>query len=164
MVSTDDRICTAESNDSSRSHSKPLTFPCCLCQLGPSIHGISFGAGGTGGRLTRISLCRQRANLPPVPPAPNDMPWIDGPNWHKQQGNVNGLECDLEESLLSAVQIRSSVETIADLRREACLFLMEQLSPGELDRLWNRLPWMRDFSPGIVKHQNIRLILQEATN
>ena len=91
------------------------------------------------------------------------MPWIDGPNWNKQQGNANGLDLGLEESLLSAVRIPSSVETIADLRKEACVFLMEQLSPGELDRLWNRLPWMRDFSPRNAKHQNIGLILREVT-
>ena len=94
---------------------------------------------------------------------PSDMPWIDGPNWNKQQGNANGLEPGLEESLLSAVRIPSSVETTADLRKEACEFLMEQLSPGELERLWNRLPWMRDFSPGNARHQNIGSILREVT-
>jgi len=38
------------------------------------------------------------------------------------------LELGLEESLLSAVPISSSIKTIADMRREACQFLMEQLS------------------------------------
>jgi hypothetical protein len=116
--------------------------------------------------IAHAARCRRRlirVNIPPVPPVPSDMPWIDGPNWSKQQGIANGLELGLEESLLSAVRIPSSVETIADLRREACQFLMEQLSPGELDRLWNRLPWMRDFSPGNARHQNIGSILREVT-
>jgi hypothetical protein len=105
-----------------------------------------------------------RVNIPPVPPAPSDMPWIDGPNWNKQQGSANGLEHALEESLLSALEIQSSAATIADLRKEACQFLMEQLSPGEVEGLWNRLPWMTEnFSPGNAKHQNIGLILRETT-
>ena len=116
--------------------------------------------------IAHAARCRRRlvrVNIPPVPPVPNDMPWIDGPNWNKQQGNANGLEPGLEESLISAVHIPSSVETIADLRKEACEFLMEQLSPGELERLWNRLPWMRDFGPGNARHQNIGSILREVT-
>jgi hypothetical protein len=116
--------------------------------------------------IAHAARCRRRlirVNIPPVPSAPNDMPWIDGPSWNKQQGNANGLDSGLEESLLSAVRIPSSVETIADMRKEACEFLMEQLSPGELERLWNRLPWMRDFSPGNARHQNIGSILREVT-
>ena len=116
--------------------------------------------------IAHAARCRRRlirVNIPPLPPVPSDLPWIDGPNWNKQQGNANGLEPGLEESLISAVHIPSSVETIADLRKEACEFLMEQLSPGELERLWNRLPWMRDFSPGNARHQNIGSILREVT-
>ena len=114
-------------------------------------------AARCGGRLVRV-------NVPPFPAAPNDMPWIDSPNWSKQQGQPNGLDCTLEEALLSVVQIKPSADTIADLRKEACQFLMEQLSFGELDRLWNRLPWMSDFRPGDSKPQNIGKILQEVTS
>ena len=91
------------------------------------------------------------------------MPWIDSPNWSRQQGNARGLDPALEEALLTAVQLPSSAATIADLRKEACQFLLEQLSPGEVERLWNRLPWMTDFSPGNAKHHNIGVILREAT-
>ena len=90
-------------------------------------------AARCGGRLVRV-------NVPTFPAAPNDMPWIDSPNWSKQQGQPNGLDSTLEETLLSVVQIKPSTDTIVDLRKEACQFLMEQLSFGELDRLWNRLP------------------------
>src|SRR5947208_7083326 len=49
--------------------------------------------------IAHAARCRRRlirVNIPPVPPAPNDMPWIDGPNWHKQQGKAIGLEPALE--------------------------------------------------------------------
>jgi hypothetical protein len=116
--------------------------------------------------IAHAARCRRRlirVNVPPIPSIPSDMPWIDGPNWNKQQGNGNGLHPPLEESLLSAVQLPPSAATIADLRKEACQFLLEQLSAGELERLWNRLSWMNDFSPGNSKPQNIGLILRETT-
>jgi len=116
--------------------------------------------------IAHAARCRRRlirVNTPPIPSVPNDMPWIDSPNWNRQQGNASGLDPALEEALLAAVQLPSSVVTIADLRKEACQFLMDQLSLGEVERLWNRLPWMTDFSPGNAKHQNIGLILREAT-
>ena len=117
--------------------------------------------------IAHAARCRQRlvrVNIPPSPAAPNDMPWIDSPNWSRQQGQPNGLDSALEETLLSVIQIKPSTDTIADLRKEACQFLMEQLSFGELDTLWNRLPWMSDFRPGDSKSQNIGKILQEATS
>lgn len=116
--------------------------------------------------IAHAARCRQRlirVNVPPSPSAPSDMPWIDSPNWSKQQGQPSGLDNTLEETLLSAVQIKPSTDTITDLQKEACQFLMEQLSAGELDKLWNRLPWMSDFRPGNSKYQNIGQILQEAT-
>ncbi len=116
--------------------------------------------------IAHAARCRRRlirVNIPPIPSAPNDMPWIDSPNWSRQQGDTRGLDPVLEEALLAAVQLPSSAATLADLRKEACQFLMEQLSPGEVERLWNRLPWMTDFTPANAKHQNIGLILRETT-
>jgi hypothetical protein len=104
-----------------------------------------------------------RINIPPIPSAPNDMPWIESPNWSRQQGSIHGLDPALEEALLAAVQLPSSTATMADLRKEACQFLLEQLSLGDIERLWNRLPWMTDFSPVNAKHRNIGLILRETT-
>jgi len=116
--------------------------------------------------IAHAARCQQRlirVNVPPVPAAPSDMPWIDSPNWNKQQGSPSGLDTALEQSLLSAVQIQPSAATIADLRKEACQFLMSQLSPSELVGLWNRLLWMTDLTPTGSKQENIRLILQETT-
>lgn len=104
-----------------------------------------------------------RVNLPPIQPAPNDMPWIDGPNWLRDKGSADGLSPQLEQALLSAISIQSTPNSIADLRIEACQFLMDQLSRNELETLWNRLSWMRDLSPNGSKANMIRLILEEAT-
>lgn len=105
-----------------------------------------------------------RVNIPPVPPAPHDMPWINSPNWNNVQGDVNGLSSALEQSLLSVVLIRPSPITIADLRLEACQFLMGQMSLNELEGLWNRLSWMAGIRPPNAKNQIIGLILQEVTS
>lgn len=113
-------------------------------------------AARCGNRLVRV-------NIPPVPPAPNDMPWIDRPNWNPQQGTGNRLDTGLENSLLAAVQTSQGMGMIADLRREACQFLMEQLSLGELQQLWNRLGYMGSFAPGSSTHDIIRVVLQEST-
>lgn len=103
-----------------------------------------------------------RINIPPVPSAPNDMPWVDGPNWISERGSTAGLSPQLEKALLSAITIQPSMATIADLRIEACQFLMDQLSLNDLDRLWNRLQWMRDIRSGGSKSKMINQILQEA--
>lgn len=101
-----------------------------------------------------------RINILPYPPAPNDMPWIDTPNWNSQQGDACGLTRALEESLLIAIHTPLTANN-ADLRVPACQYLMEQLSANELSGVWNRLQWMRDISPGLSKNDRIRQILQE---
>jgi hypothetical protein len=96
-----------------------------------------------------------RVNVPPVPSAPADMPWIDGSNWNRENGDPNGLAPELEQTLLRAIQTPASAP-MADLRKEACQYLMEQLSFNGLDELWNRLPWMQriktpDSAAGYIK-------------
>jgi hypothetical protein len=44
--------------------------------------------------------------------------------------HASGLDPALEEALHAAVQLPPSVAIIADLRKEACQFPMEQLSLG----------------------------------
>jgi len=130
------------------------------------VSGNYFQSGFCKKEIAHAARCQRRlirVNVPPVPSAPSDMPWIDSPNWNKQQGSPSGLATALEQSLLSAVQIQPSAATIADLRKEACQFLMSQLSPSELIGLWNRLLWMNDLTPAGSKQENIRLILQETT-
>jgi hypothetical protein len=110
--------------------------------------------------------CRRRMiriNVPPVPPAPSDMPWFDNVNWMNEQGSAEGLAGTVERSLLSAIQIPYSASSVSDQRRQACGFLMEQLSVIELDRLRNRLSWMSDVDFTGSKHQKIALVLQETT-
>jgi hypothetical protein len=103
-----------------------------------------------------------RVNIPPVPAPPSDMPWIDGPNWVRHQGSPSGLDVALQRNLLAAIETTPPTANVADLRREACQFLMEQMSPGELGKVWNRLSWMDEHEPANSKSGNIRLILQEA--
>lgn len=103
-----------------------------------------------------------RINVPPYPPAPNDMPWVDTPNWNRQQGDAGGLTLALESSLLSAIQTPPSANN-ADLRESACQYLLEQLSANDLSGIWNRLSWMRETSPALSKNEKIRQILQEVT-
>jgi hypothetical protein len=91
------------------------------------------------------------------------MPWIDGLNWLMEAGAANGLSRQLEQALLSAVTIQQTAANIADLRNEACQFLMDQLSFNDLERLWNRLPWLRDIRPIDSKAGMIRRILEELT-
>src|SRR5205085_12066160 len=64
-----------------------------------------------------------RINIPPIPPAPNDMPWINSPNWNSVQGDANGLTPALEQSLLSAVRIRPfrSEEHTSELQSQSNL-------------------------------------------
>jgi hypothetical protein len=104
-----------------------------------------------------------RVNIPPTQSAPSDMPWIDGPNWLMEPGEANGLSLKLEQALLSAVTIQPTAGNIADLRIEACQFLMDQLSPNDLARLWNRLSWLREITPDGSKARMIRQILEEST-
>lgn len=106
-----------------------------------------------------------RINVEPVPPAPNDMAWVDTPNWLRERGNGTGLTPELEESVLRAVEIQSGQAPVADLRTDACNYLMEQMSPTELDALKNRLAWLRthDFSYLTTKQRKIGAILQEVT-
>ena len=104
-----------------------------------------------------------RVNVPPVPDAPNDLPWIDGPNWNSQKGDIKGLSEALEASLSRAIETLPSTETIFDNRKNGCSFLLNQLSSNELLRVWNNLIFMEDFTPAASKTENIRVILQEAT-
>lgn len=113
-------------------------------------------AARVGRRLIRI-------NVPPYPPAPNDMHWIDTPNWNTQQGNASGLSRALEESLFAAIHTPLTANN-ADLRESACRYLMEQLSTNDLSGVLNRLQWMKDISPLSSKNDRIRQILQEVTS
>jgi hypothetical protein len=103
-----------------------------------------------------------RINVAPYPPAPNDMPWVDTPNWNSQQGDAGGLTRALETSLLIAVRTPSTAN-LADLREPACQYLLEQTSANDLSGVWNRLTWMRDITPALSKNDKIRQILQEVT-
>ena len=103
-----------------------------------------------------------RVNIPPVPTAPADMPWVNTPNWNPRNGNGSGLDSALQTSLLSAIQTPTTAPN-ADLRQEACIFLMEQLSFSEIDVLWNRLQWMANILPANSKPQRIGQIRQEIT-
>lgn len=113
-------------------------------------------AARTGVRLIRV-------NVPPVPDVPNDLPWIDGPNWNTQKGNASGLSESLEASLFNAVTTPATAGTIFDNKKNGCNFLLNQLSPNELLRVWNNLSFMEEFSPAASKIENVRVILQEAT-
>jgi hypothetical protein len=104
-----------------------------------------------------------RVNVPPVPPPPADMPWIDGPNWVKYSGDNRGLDTEIEGALLGSVGIESNSNTLADCRRESCQFLMDLMSRNELFELWNRLTWMTELDPTGSNQMIMRLILQETT-
>jgi ribosomal protein S15P/S13E len=102
-----------------------------------------------------------RVNVPPVPAAPSDMPWIDDSYWVQHPGSPDRLNLALQRALQTAVRIPQSAN-VADRRRGACQFLMEQMSPGDLGKLWNRLDWMSEHTPAHRKDENVRFILQEA--
>lgn len=104
-----------------------------------------------------------RVNIDPVPTAPPDMSWVDAPNWITHKGKSDGIDPQLVVSILSAIQTPISAPK-ADLRIEACTFLMEQLSIGEMTTLWNRLNWMSSFLPLNSKAQMIQQIKQEVTS
>ena len=113
-------------------------------------------AARAGKRLIRV-------NIEPVPDAPNDMPWINSPNWLSEKGNGNGLSPDLETALLNAVKTDYRAN-IANLKEDACIFLLEQLSRQALYQVWNRMRMNRDFgNPPNANNEIIGLILQEAS-
>jgi hypothetical protein len=109
-----------------------------------------------GNRLIRI-------NVPPLPEIPNDMPWVGSPNWLSQNGNADGLSPVLEISLITAVRTPGHAD-IDDLRKQACQFLLDKLSPQDTLSVWNRLLWMTESfgNPPASKQERINLILQEA--
>lgn len=112
-------------------------------------------AARAGRRLIRV-------NISPVPSAPADMPWIDGPNWLQEKGNEAGLEQPLENALLAALETPSVGGM--DLRRQACQYLMSIKSPGEIQDVWTRLPWInQNFQMTSSRSGNISQILQETT-
>jgi hypothetical protein len=116
--------------------------------------------------IAHSARCRKRMmriNIAPIPPAPNDMPWIDSPNWVSQQGNSNGLTPALEQTIFTLIVTPSSAN-IYDLRREGCQFLLTQLSPNDLMTIWNRLPHMSEIEPPNSKQDKIRYILQESNS
>jgi hypothetical protein len=126
-----------------------------------------FDSGFCKKEIAHAARCRRRlirVNVPPVPSAPNDMPWIDDPNWVKQQGDSSGLSRELEQALLTAVRTPASPSTIADNRYGACQFLLEQMTFLELDQLWNRLEWMRKIRPEKTIPEMIRQILQNTSD
>ncbi len=113
--------------------------------------------------IAHAARCRRwlvRVNIPPVPSAPKDMPWIDDPNWVRQQGQSSGLTRELEQALLAAVRTPASAASIADDRYGACQFLLEQMTFTDLYALWNRLEWMKDLRPKDSKPEMIMQILQ----
>lgn len=104
-----------------------------------------------------------RVNIEPVPNAPNDMTWVDNPNWLNVKGEGNGLSPELEEALQNAVNTPRG-ENIVDLREQACLFLLNQKTRQEIIRLWNQLRMHTNF--GEIPGSNptaINYILQEAS-
>jgi hypothetical protein len=104
-----------------------------------------------------------RVNVPPnVPAAPPEMPWVNAPNWNPVQGDRSGLTPALEASLLNAVRTPASAN-VADLRLQACRYLLDQLSLDQVNALWSGLSWMIEIVPGPSKSERIRQILQEAT-
>jgi TIR domain len=114
--------------------------------------------------IAHAARCRRRlirVNVPPVPSAPKDVPWIDDPNWVRQEGASSGLTRELEEVLQRAVRTPASSESIADDRFQACRFLMEQMTDTELIELWNRLDWMKRIRP---KNSTAEMIMQILRN
>ncbi len=112
-------------------------------------------AARTGRRLIRI-------NIAPSPSIPPDMPWVDGPNWLQEKGNEAGLEQPLERAILAALGTAPSGGM--DLRSQACQYLMDSYSMGDLQSLWNRLPWLyQKFEMTNSRAGNIGIVLKEAT-
>lgn len=109
----------------------------------------------------RARLLRVNFGLPV--PAPPDMTWIDTPNWIAEKGSNEGLTPKLENALVDAVNSSSQAPN-ADLRREACRFLLEQFSPDGLRKVCNRLPYMTDQNLNVSKAELIGLVLRETTN
>ncbi|MBA4158035.1 MAG: toll/interleukin-1 receptor domain-containing protein [Gemmatimonadetes bacterium] len=114
-------------------------------------------AARAGSRLVRV-------NVPPLPNIPADIAWINIPNWHSVEGSPAGLSRELEESLLAVIRTPPRAG-VADLRRDACRYLMEQRTPSQLEQLRGRLPWMREYSfMGMSKPQIINTINAETSD
>lgn len=107
-------------------------------------------------RLIRVNLSED------VPSAPPEMPWLGRPNWVNRDGDGERLSNGLEEALRNAVQTPASAN-VADLRRQACRYLLEELSKNELDAVWGRLSWMDEYDKAPTKQGKIEQIMQEVT-
>lgn len=101
-----------------------------------------------------------RVNVPPIPTAPCDMPWVDTPNWLPVLGNGSGLTRDLDAAIQRGLQATGPV---ADMRSDACAFLLEQLSMGDITTIRNRLAYMRETRQPDAKPEVIEQIMRETT-
>jgi hypothetical protein len=108
-------------------------------------------------RLIRVNLS------PDVPNAPPQMPWLGRPNWLNQEGDGDGLTPALDSALKNAVRTPSSAN-VADLRRQACVYLLKQLAKDEIDTVWNSLSWMFEIDKKSSKQEKIEQIMQEVTD
>jgi hypothetical protein len=107
-------------------------------------------------RLIRVNLS------PDVPNAPPQMPWLGRPNWLNQEGDGNRFTPALDSALKAAVRTPSGAN-VADLRLQACVYLMQQLSRNEIDTVWNSLSWMFEFDKKSSKEEKIEQIMQQVT-
>ena len=107
-------------------------------------------------RLIRVNLSDD------VPSAPPEMPWLGTPNWLSHEGDGEGLSADLEAALRDAVQTPTSAN-VADLRRQACRYLLEKLSKSDFDAVWGRLSWMDEYDKALSKQEKIDQIMRELT-
>ena len=114
-------------------------------------------AARSGKRIVRI-------NIKPVPDAPNDMTWVNKPKWLNVEGHSDGLTPELEEALINSVVIKPAANN-ADLREDACVFLLHQLTRQQLITVWNQMGMHKNF--GEMSDSNpaaITRILQESTS
>jgi hypothetical protein len=107
-------------------------------------------------RLIRVNLSDD------APSAPPEMPWLGKPNWLSHDGDGEVLSVDLEAALRNAVQTPASAD-VADLRRQACRYLLEKLSKSEFDAVWGRLSWMDEYDKALTKQEKIDQIMKELT-
>lgn len=104
-----------------------------------------------------------RVNIPPLPHVPADLAWINTPNWNPVEGAATGLTPQLEYTLLAATRAPAAAN-VADLRRQGCQYLMEQMAfPMELEQLRGRLPWMMGYNFMGLNQAQVVSTIQQAT-
>lgn len=113
-------------------------------------------AARTGARILRV-------NLQPVAAPPPAMPWIQGLSWVRSPASAEGLGRDLVREIDAALRSPAGPDTVADLRKEGCSYLLGVLTRAQLVAVWNCVGYMDRHEVPESLNEAVRMLLGETS-